>query len=102
MNDSTRLSHSRWRSDMLKSIERSSPGFRKIFGGTVCPQPVHRKTIYRAVARGDGGRRGIGRNGNASSALTLQPSNHSFIQLFEMQQPAPRAVKWRRITPAPP
>jgi hypothetical protein len=55
------------------------------FGGTVSPQPVHRKTIYRACQRGGGGRRGIGRSGDASRALTFRSSNHSFIQLFEMQ-----------------
>jgi hypothetical protein len=36
--------------------------------------------------RDDG--RGFGRHGNAPFALTFQPSNHSFIQLFELQLPA--------------
>jgi hypothetical protein len=48
------------------------------------------KTIDRACQRG-GGQRGVGRRGNAQSALTFQPSNHSFIHAFEMQ---------RRIGPA--
>ena len=45
MNDCTRLSQSFWRSDILKSMGRSSPSFLKIFGRTVCPPPVRRKTI---------------------------------------------------------
>jgi hypothetical protein len=80
---------------MLKSIGRSSPGLKKIFGGTVSPPSLIRKTIYqvyfssrliknidRACQRGDGGRRGVRRSGNAQSALTFLPSNHSFIQAF--------------------
>jgi hypothetical protein len=59
----------------------------KIFGGTVSPQPVHRKTIYRAYQRRGGGWRGIRWSGDASRALTFPASNHSFIQLFEMQRP---------------
>jgi hypothetical protein len=35
-----------------------------------------------ACQRGDGGRRGLGWPGDASCALTFQPSNHSFIQVF--------------------
>jgi hypothetical protein len=42
---------------MLKSIGRSSHFWAEIVGGTVSPQPVHRKTvyqtIYRAFRRGD-------------------------------------------------
>jgi hypothetical protein len=57
---------------------------RKIVGGTVSLPPLHRKTIYRACQR-CGAAGGIPWNGDASCALTFQPSNHSFIQLFEMQ-----------------
>jgi hypothetical protein len=32
---------------MLKSIGRSSPGLKKIFGGTVSPPSLIRKTIYQ-------------------------------------------------------
>jgi hypothetical protein len=60
---------------------------RKIVGGTVSPRPLDRKTIYRARQRGDGGRRETSWRGDASCALTFQSSNHSFIQLFEMQLP---------------
>jgi hypothetical protein len=31
---------------------------------------------------------------DASNALTFHPSNHSFIQLFELQQPGFEAVAW--------
>ena len=41
--------------------------------------------MHRADQRDDGGRPGTHWDGNASCALTFQPSNHSFIQLFEMQ-----------------
>src|SRR5882762_9838900 len=75
------------------------------FGGTVSPRPVHRKTIYRkttyrACQRGGGGRRGIGRSGDASCALTFRPSNHSFIQLFEMQLRQFAVVAWAHDMPS--
>src|SRR5712671_410480 len=70
------------------------------FGGTVSPQPVHRKIIYRACQRGGGGRRGIGRSGDASCALTFRPSNHSFIQLFEMQLRQFALVAWAHDMPS--
>jgi AcrR family transcriptional regulator len=72
---------------MLKSMGRSSLLFPEIFGGTVSPQPRHRKINYRAGWRGDGDRRGLRCNGDAGRALTLQPSNHSFIHAFEKQRP---------------
>jgi hypothetical protein len=54
---------------------------RKIVGGTVSPRPVRRKAIYVAgVASAEA---------PMHPALTFQPSNHSFIQLFEMQLPHP-------------
>jgi hypothetical protein len=45
------------------------------------------RLFYSACRRGDGRRRGFGLSGDASCALTFQPSNHSFIQVFEMQLP---------------
>jgi hypothetical protein len=41
--------------------------------------------FYSACRHGDDRRRGFGLSGDASCALTFQPSNHSFIQVFEMQ-----------------
>jgi hypothetical protein len=47
--------------------------------------PFPARLFIAPVQRGGGGGRGIGRSGDASYALTFPPSNHSFIQLFEMQ-----------------
>jgi hypothetical protein len=70
---------------MLKSMKRSSHFWAKIVGGTVSPPPLHRKTIYRASQRWRWRPAWIGRSGGATCALTFQPSNHSFIQVFEKQ-----------------
>src|SRR5882757_3660835 len=76
MNERTRLSHSVWRSDILKSMGRSlfwiDCGLRnlvcKILGRTVCPPLSRRKRFAGAFLRG-----WIDISG---------PSNDSFIQLF--------------------
>src|ERR1700693_3431690 len=65
---------------MLKSIGRSSHFWTKLLAAL---SPRHRFTARPFVSRC----RGIRRSGNASCALTFQPSNHSFIQLFELQCP---------------
>jgi hypothetical protein len=61
------------------------------FGGTVSPQPVHRKTIYRACCAQAMAAAGLRPEQHAPRALTFRPSNHSFIQAFEMQLPVSRA-----------
>jgi hypothetical protein len=68
---------------------------RKIVGGTVSPPPLLRKSFYRTVAR-LAMAAGVAMAGavDASCALTFQPPNHSFIQLFEMQQPDLAPVAW--------
>jgi AcrR family transcriptional regulator len=67
-----------------------------LVGGTVSPPPVRRKTIYRASQAAV--RAGVAVAGMPPPlrALTFQPSNHSFIQAFEMQ-PAP--VAWDHDMP---
>src|SRR5579863_7661843 len=96
MNDCTRLSHSFWRSDMVKSIGRSSHSWDEIVGGTVSPPPVHCKSVYRGAGPCEDRLQRARRSGDASRALTFRPSNHSFIQMFEMQCPTPRSVKCRQ------
>jgi hypothetical protein len=58
----------------------------KIVDGTVSPQAIRRKALYRLWQRGNGGRDGMRWSGDAPGALTFQPSNHSFIQAFELQR----------------
>src|SRR3954447_25112458 len=88
MKDSTRPSHSFWRSDILKSMGRFLYSLLKSLDGTVFPPCRLRKRLLRAVAQPRaGGRRDIGGAGDAPNALTFHPSNYSFIQLFEMQAP---------------
>jgi hypothetical protein len=50
MKEDTRSSHSRWRSDIVKSMGRSSL-FLQIFGGTVVPSMQVRKRKIRANCR---------------------------------------------------
>jgi hypothetical protein len=66
---------------MLKSIGRSSH-LEKIVGGTVSPPPVHCKTVYRLTVKPIAAGKAIA---GASRTLTFPSSNHSFIQLFELQ-----------------
>jgi hypothetical protein len=71
---------------MLKSIGRSSHFWAKKLLAALSPRnPFPARLFIAPVQRGGGGRRGIDRSGDASYALTFPPSNHSFIQLFEMQ-----------------
>jgi hypothetical protein len=74
---------------MLKSIGRSSH-LEKIVGGTVSPPPVYCKTVYRLTVKPIAAGKAIAgatvrRCDGASRTLTFPSSNHSFIQLFELQ-----------------
>jgi hypothetical protein len=67
-------------------------GVPHIFGqkllAALSPRSPITATLFIArVSARDGGRRGLDRIGDASCALTFQSSNHSFIQVFEMQLP---------------
>src|SRR5229473_3576300 len=73
---------------MLKSIGRSSHFWAKNCWRHCLPAASAPQDYFAALCQhGDGGRRGFGWPGDASCALTFQPSNHSFIQVFEMQPP---------------
>ena len=100
MKDCTRLSQSFWRSDILKSIGRSSPCF-EIVGPHCLPaaSPAARRFARKRqlkTARWPECER-------MHDAIDISdPSNDSFIQVFEMQpQIRPRVgpMPWRRSDP---
>jgi hypothetical protein len=58
----------------------------KLLGGTVSPPSIIRKMFYRAfISAAMTAGVALAGTPDASNALTFHPSNHSFIQLFELQ-----------------
>ena len=87
MNDCTRLSHSLLAVRHVEVHGTFLTFFLKIVGRTVCPPSVVRKTIL--AARDAAAATTAALAGDAARALARidisLPSNHSFIQLFELQ-----------------